>query len=121
MELKEYILSLYSLKDIDKDITKIQQQILFLYIKNEYLNVYQCWKQINEDQKLSYKNIHKHVQKLYSLKFLQKKGNVGKHGSVFYKLSSFGIYFLLRKEENFIIKMIFCLKPFFILTFKKRQ
>jgi hypothetical protein len=100
MELKEYMLAIYSIKDKDKNITEIQQQILLLYIKNEYLTVYQYWKQINEDQKLSYKNIHKHVQKLYSLKFLQKKGNVGKHGSVFYKLSSFGIYFLLRKEKN---------------------
>lgn len=102
MELKEYMLDLYSIKDIDKNITEIQLQILFLYIKYEYLTVYQCWKQINEDQKLSYKNIHKHVQKLYSLKILQKKGNIGKHGSVFYKLSSFGIYFLLRIENLYL-------------------
>ena len=97
----EYILELYGIQKKFVDPGNAAKEIFPLIIEKKYFTTYQCYKELNKQKKISYKNVHKRVKKLYELGILKEVSHKGptKHGSIYYKLSSFGIYniFLMLK------------------------
>lgn len=91
-----YILSLYEIQKMFLDPGEAAKHLLPLIIEKKYFTTYQCYKELNKQKKISYKNVHKRVKKLYELGILKEVSNISpiKHGAIYYKLSSFGIYFI---------------------------
>ena len=94
MDQLEYILELYRMQKEYVDPGEAAKRLLPLIIEKNCFTTYQCFKELNKQKKISYKNVHKSVKKLYELGILKEVFTTGptKHGSIYYKLSSFGIY-----------------------------
>jgi len=97
MDQVGYILELYGMQKKIVDLGQAAKQLLPLIIEKKTFTTYQCYKELNKQKKISYKNVHKRVKKLYEFGILKKVSNTGptKHGSIYYKISSYGIYFSL--------------------------
>ncbi|MGI9010155.1 MAG: hypothetical protein ACR2F1_03085 [Nitrososphaeraceae archaeon] len=104
MDLSEYILQLYRTYKKFSDPGEAAKQLLPMFAERNCVTTYQCYKELNKAKKIAYKNVHKRVKKLYELGILKEVSNNGptKHGSIYYKLSSFGIYciFLIGKINS---------------------
>ena len=96
MDHSEYILQLYQTHKKFSNPGEAAKQLLPMFIERKCVTTYQCYKILNKEKKISYKNVHKRVKKLYDLRILKEVSNTGptKHGSIYYKLSSFGIYYI---------------------------
>jgi hypothetical protein len=109
MNQNGYILGLYEMRNKLTDPGEAAKQLLSLIIGKSLFSTYQCYKELNKHKKISYKNVHKRVKKLYELGLLKEVNNTpGKHGSIYYKLSFFGIYFIFlnHKIDSFNIAKI---------------
>ena len=53
--------------------------------------------------KMAYKNVHKRIRELESLNLIQKDGSISKHGAIYYRLTSEGIYILFLERPDGII------------------
>ena len=93
-----YILNLYAIKNREPKIGERLKEILFLFLDNKKLSAYDCFKKINEQTKITYKNIHEYVKKLESLKMIEplSKNNFDFHGKINYTLSSFGLFYIIK-------------------------
>src|SRR5215211_6296808 len=97
MDQTGYILELYEIQKIFTDPGEAAKQLLSLFAEKNCFSTYQCYKELNKQNKISYKNVHKKVKKLFELGMLNEVPNNGsppKHGSIYYEISSFGIYFI---------------------------
>jgi hypothetical protein len=54
----------------------------------------------SDGRKISYKNVHKRIQKLHSVGLIERvnKGEANKHAAIFYRLTSFGVYYGIRNN-----------------------
>ena len=94
MDHSGYILELYEIQKKFTDPGEAAKQLLPLIAEKICFSTYQCYKELNKQNKISYKNVHKKVKKLHEVGILKEVSNNGKHASIYYKLSSFGIYFI---------------------------
>ena len=105
-----YILELYEMQKKFFDPGEAAKKLLPLIIEKNYFSTYQCFKELNKQKKIAYKNVHKNVKRLYQLGILKEISNtsLAKHGAIYYKLSSFGIYFtfLLHKINSLNISKL---------------
>ena len=104
-----YISELYEMQKKFTEPGEAAKQLLSLIAEKNCFSTYQCYKELNKQKKISYKNVHKKVKKLHEVGILKEVSNNGKHASIYYKLSSFGIYFifLTHKINSFnIAKLI---------------
>ena len=109
MDLNGYILELYKIQKNFTGLGEAEKQILPLIAEKNCFSTYQCYKELNKQKKISYKNVHKKVKKLLEPGILKEVSKNGKHGSIYYKLSSFGIYFIfltLKIEPFRLTKLI---------------
>ena len=67
MDQRGYILELYPLQEKFVDPGEAAKQLLPLIINKNYFTTYQCYKELNKQKKISYKNVHKRVKKLHEL------------------------------------------------------
>ncbi|HSF50414.1 MAG TPA: hypothetical protein VLA74_06610 [Nitrososphaeraceae archaeon] len=111
MDTIGYIYHLYELQKKFSEPGEAPKQLLPLFAINKYITTYQCFKELNKQKKISYKNVHKRVKKLLELGLIKEVTNniPTKHGSIFYKLSSFGIYyiFLAIRIDKIAIQKLF--------------
>ena len=88
-------------------------EILKYFIDNKVGSTYQCHKyMINEKKiKISYKNVLKKIKKLSEKEFIIKNQGYnnktentekGKHGAIYYTLSSFGVFYLFSSKSIII-------------------
>lgn len=109
MNAKEYIFYLYeNYSIVDKKLGSTTDKILNSFINRKICSAYQCFKDLNreyskEGKSITYKNVHEPVQKLYSYNLVKKianhTGNQTKKGAIYYTLTSFGIYYLIRNRR----------------------
>jgi hypothetical protein len=102
MDQTGYILELYEMQKIFTNPGEAAKQLLSLFAEKICCSTYQCYKELNKQNKISYKNVHKKVKKLHELGLLHEVSNNDppKHGSIYYKISSFGIYFIFLTPTN---------------------
>ena len=77
----------------------VPKYLLRPFIYNKRVSTYSCYKFMNSDgRKISYKNVHKRIKKLHSLGLIERLdgSESNKHAAIFYRLSSFGVYFSIR-------------------------
>lgn len=105
MDLKGYILYLYEHEKSDTRVSAVAERILYSFVKRKICSTYQCYKDLKtayeqEDKTITYKNVHKRIQKLYESNLIEKvnkkQNEETKHGAIFYKLTSFGIFYLVK-------------------------
>jgi len=72
MDQVGYILELYGMQKKIVDLGQAAKQLLPLIIEKKTFTTYQCYKELNKQKKISYKNVHKRVKKLYEFGILKK-------------------------------------------------
>jgi len=93
----------YKNKNIER-ITPVANHILYYFIKYPVASTYAVHRSLSEDYKeanktINYKNVHLRVKHLHKNGLIEKniednnKNNI--HGAINYKISSFGIFYLL--------------------------
>ena len=119
MNKMRYILSLTANHEfINENAGGVANKILCEFIERPVLSTYQCYKNLNENYKqvqktISYKNVHKRIKKLHSFGLIKIKqtnknesyhgigsdnSTSNKHGAIYYTLTSFGIFYLLKNH-----------------------
>ena len=103
----EYILELYEIQKKFFDPGEAAKQLLPIFAERNCFSTYQCYKELNKQKKISYKNVHKRVKKLHELGILKEVSNNSptKHGAIYYQLSSFGIYFIFLTHKINLINI----------------
>jgi hypothetical protein len=105
MDLKGYIFYLYQQEKFDVQLSNVAKRLLHSFVKRKICSTYQCYKDLKskyeqEDKTITYKNVYKRIQKLYESNLIEKVNNKHneetKHGAIFYKLTSFGIFYSLK-------------------------
>lgn len=87
-------------KILDKKSLEILKYISY----NNFASIYGCFKFMNVNQKIkiSYKNVHRKVHNLLELGLITKKDEsdkeIEKHGAIYYRLSQYGIFYVLNKR-----------------------
>ncbi|MDF0681670.1 MAG: hypothetical protein P0116_11980 [Candidatus Nitrosocosmicus sp.] len=109
MDAKGYIFYLYENNSLsNKNLGKTADKILNSFIRRKICSAYQCFKDLSielnkEGKSISYKNVHEPVQKLLSYNLIRKAtnrvGNPTKHGAVYYTLTSFGMFYLMKSRR----------------------
>jgi hypothetical protein len=101
MELYGYILRMEPVVNHISEINTEMQNLLCMFVVNHHLSIYQIYKIFIENKKISYKNVHKKVQKLIDLKLIEKVTDISilqkrglERGAKYYKLSEEGIFAL---------------------------
>ena len=101
-------------------------EILKFFISNDFNpSSYQCHKYLEDNKiiKLDEKNVRRNVKKLHKLGLLQERETVHKsrlrwHNAIFYQLSSFGIFYLLKEG---VMNNPFDFNPDIILKYGSTQ
>lgn len=118
MNLPRYIFELVLVEDININVGGVAEELLKFFIQYPRCSTYQTFKYLKElykkdNKTISYKNVHKRIQKLHKLGLISKvkKNNdqtTSKHGAIYYSLSTFGIFYILKnrlllQNKNLII------------------
>jgi hypothetical protein len=70
--------------------------LLIYFVFGEYTSTYAIYSNHKkQDRVISYKNVHKKVRRLFSLGLIKVAKRSQKHGAIFYRLSTLGIFYLL--------------------------
>lgn len=104
MDLTGYILYLYQQEKFDVSLSNVAKRLLGSFVKRKICSTYQCYKDLKaayeqEDKTITYKNVYKRIQKLYESNLIEKvkdrNDEETKHGAIFYRLTSFGVFYLI--------------------------
>lgn len=118
MDAKGYIFYLYENSSLlDRKLGETSEKILNTFLRRKICSAYQCYKDLSlelskEGKSITYKNVHEPVQKLFSYNLIKRSmhhfENPTKHGAVYYTLTSFGIFYLMKNRRiwdlNFILE-----------------
>jgi hypothetical protein len=74
---KRYVLYLYEIQKKFSEPGEAAKQLLSLFIEKNCFSTYQCYKELNKQKKISYKNVHKRVKKLIEFGMLNEVSNNG--------------------------------------------
>jgi len=69
MDQRGYILEFYERQKKFTDPGEAAKQLLSLIAEKNCFTTYQCYKELNQQKKISYKNVHKRVKNLMSLDY----------------------------------------------------
>ena len=118
MSLSRYIFELALVENLSINVGGVAEELLKFYVQYPKCSTYQTHKYLKElykkdNRTISYKNVHKRIQKLHKLGLISetKKNNdatTTKHGAIYYSLTTFGIFYniknrLLLHNKNLII------------------
>jgi hypothetical protein len=115
MDLQGYILYLYEQEKSNERVGNVAERLLYSFVKRKICSTYQCYKDLKtayeqEDKTITYKNVYKRVQKLYESNLIEKvnkkQHEETKHGAIFYKLTSFGIFYLVKNIPLNVIQIL---------------
>lgn len=104
MDLVEYMLYLYQQEKFDVQLSNVAKRLLHSFVKRKICSTYQCYKDLKskyeqEGKTITYKNVYKRIQKLYESDLIEKANNKDneetKHGAIFYRLTSFGVFYMI--------------------------
>lgn len=99
-----YIFSLFEKNGKMEKITPVEKNVLYYFTLSPRSSIYKIHKSIKEDYEkrnktIDYKNVYIRAQKLLKNDLIIKDTKPGdeksSHGAIYYKISPFGIYFLL--------------------------
>jgi hypothetical protein len=88
----------------------VASRMLVQFISHRYLSAYQIFRLLKNKGKkyeMAYKNVHKRIKKLHSLNLIEtvdrksiKSVDESKHHPIYYRLTTGGIFYLIRKEDT---------------------
>jgi len=102
-DTSSYISTVAKFKSRNKQTGTAQRRILTFFIKETPLSTYDIHKRMKPTGNWSsYKNVHKNVHKLLSMKLITKDKNFkSKHGAIKFRLSQEGMFHLFLKSIMF--------------------
>jgi hypothetical protein len=95
-DIQEYT-SLLTAMNAKLGLTEFEIYLLYKIGTKEFISAYKLYNDLKSTKySIAYKNIHKRIKKFYSQKLIEKieKKDV-RHGSIYYKLTSFGLMYIL--------------------------
>jgi len=95
-DVQEYILQLKSINS-KLGLTEFEIYLLHQIGTKEFISTYKLYSDLKSTEySVAYKNIHKRIKKFYSQNLIEKieKKDI-RHGSIYYKLTSFGLVYIL--------------------------
>lgn len=117
--IKQYISSIAFSKDSLVELDGSSRMALLRFAFNNRTSAYQVFSYLNKSEDdflvaykevknkayfLSYKNVRKKVQRLLSLKLIEiAKTESTKHGAVYFKLTSYGLFYLIWKHPALLV------------------
>lgn len=95
--MQGYISFLYNSGISNIELSNESLEILRFFVYAYELTAYDIFKTLEKNNsKISYKNTHKKIQNLSKLKLIEKTHeDFHKHGSIFYKLTTLGVFYIL--------------------------
>jgi hypothetical protein len=100
MSVKEYMSEILKYPKRNAEMGRVAQLILNWFPDSPYYSAYQIYNIFKlKDEPMAYKNVHKRMQKLRCLNFIEEVKMESKHGAKYYKLTTAGIYRLLTNSE----------------------
>jgi hypothetical protein len=109
------MLYLHQKKNFDERLGGVAEMLLYSFMERKICSTYQCYKDLkigyeNIGKTITYKNVYKRVQQLYESNIIEKgktkQSKETKHGAIFYKLSSFGIFYSFKNDLDGIEHII---------------
>ena len=111
--ISAYIEEISNLPNRNVTLGQVEEEFLIFFAENPCLSAYQIRPLHNSLQNLwiytrihkqevnpmDYKNVHKRIIRLYELKLIEKEDKEAKHGAIYYKLSTGGIYYLIHNKN----------------------
>ena len=106
MLASEYMSDVMRFNNLEIDIGPVALSILEHFVDKPEFSTYQIYKALKTTIfKLEYKNVHKRIQRLIELNFIRKVDKEkSKRNAIYYRLTSEGFFYFLRKERQSIIK-----------------
>jgi hypothetical protein len=100
IEYKEYIDEISKFSNRKYDLGPVSLQMLKQFAEHPYLSVYQIFgslKKLGEQHEMAYKNVHKRIKQLHSLKLIEQIKIKTKtlHNPKYYRLTTGGIFNLI--------------------------
>ena len=102
-----YILELMKVEKLNVKPGIVADELLKFFVKYPKCSTYQTHKYLKQIYKkdnrtISYKNVHKRIQKLYQLGLIREIKNkdkiMSKHGAIYYSLTTCGIFYILKNH-----------------------
>jgi hypothetical protein len=114
VDYEKYVSEISKYSHRNYKLGPVASRILRLFLERPYQSTYQLFTLLKKEEKMAYKNVHKRIKKLHSLKMIEiigkesiKTDRESIHNPKFYRLTTGGIFHLLCQGPRWGSKKIF--------------